>query len=328
MNLISVIVPAYNVEAYLERCVESIIHQTYSELEIILVDDGSTDRTGILCDQIAQKDDRIIVIHKENGGLSDARNAGLTIAGGEYISFIDSDDYIELDMYENMIAEMIDREVSLVAVGFIVTDVEGNDTIDVAEEKKNLTREQALLNLLEDGKLYPSSVNKLFRKEIFDNLRFAKGIINEDTEIIPKIIDVCDRIVILNKAAYHYVLRKGSITQTDYTLKDFQSLVAYKSIVRVCRKKYVQLYPLACYYELSELNEALTKISNSANCNEFRREATVIRGRMLLVWGRCMRWKELWKRYYREMWIYLCVIILGYKNTYKLMKLKQKIVNS
>ena len=109
MKLISVIVPAYNVKSYLKRCTNSIINQTYQDLEIILVDDGSTDGTGILCDQIAQEDSRIVVIHKENGGLSDARNAGLDICAGDFISFIDSDDYIEPDMYECMMEEMKDE---------------------------------------------------------------------------------------------------------------------------------------------------------------------------------------------------------------------------
>ena len=119
METISVIVPSYNVEAYLRRCTETIIHQTYQKLEIILVDDGSTDGTGALCDEIAREDPRIIVIHKENGGLADARNAGLKVATGEFVSFIDADDYLELTMYEQMIPEMKDETVSIVAVGFI-----------------------------------------------------------------------------------------------------------------------------------------------------------------------------------------------------------------
>ena len=103
MKMISVIVPIYNVEQYLEQCLDSIISQTYSQLEIILVDDGSTDSSGQICDKYARKDERIVVIHKTNGGLSDARNAGISVATGEYISFIDSDDYIATDMYNKMI---------------------------------------------------------------------------------------------------------------------------------------------------------------------------------------------------------------------------------
>lgn len=118
--MISVIVPSYNVELYLERCVQSLVSQTYTDLEIILVDDGSTDGTGELCDKLARRDHRIKVIHKENGGLSDARNAGIKIATGEYYSFIDGDDFIEADTYECMISEMADPAVSIVAGDFLL----------------------------------------------------------------------------------------------------------------------------------------------------------------------------------------------------------------
>lgn len=113
-KLISVIVPIYNVEKYLTKCIESIINQTYENLEIILVDDGSPDNCPIICDEYAKRDSRVKVIHKKNGGLSDARNAGLDIATGEYIMFIDSDDFVEIDMMESMMNNMIDNNVDLV----------------------------------------------------------------------------------------------------------------------------------------------------------------------------------------------------------------------
>ena len=113
-SLISVIVPIYNVEKYLDRCVESIINQTYKNLEIILVDDGSPDNCTQMCDDYAKKDSRIRVVHKENGGLSDARNAGMEVATGEYVSFIDSDDYISLDFYETLFQTMIDNDSDIV----------------------------------------------------------------------------------------------------------------------------------------------------------------------------------------------------------------------
>ena len=120
-NLISVIVPVYNVEDYLERCINSIINQTYTNLEIILVNDGSTDSSGIICDQYSQIDSRIRVIHKKNGGLSDARNVGLDVATGEFISFIDSDDWISLTMFSEMVSQFTDT-VDIVSAKFIETD--------------------------------------------------------------------------------------------------------------------------------------------------------------------------------------------------------------
>ena len=263
MKLISVIVPAYNVKPYLERCVNSIINQTYGNLEIILIDDGSTDGTEDLCDILAKQDKRIIVLHKSNGGLSDARNAGLEIATGDFISFIDADDYVELDMYEHMISEMEDEAISLVAVGFIVTDVDGKDNVLAAQEKRKLTKEEALMDIFESGEMFPSSVNKLYRRFIFEKLRYVKGIVNEDTEIIPKVIDICNFIMVLDKASYHYVLRKGSITQSDFSMKEYESLIVYSSGVQICRKNYPELLPYAYYYELKEFYETLVRLTNS-----------------------------------------------------------------
>lgn len=116
--MISIIVPIYNVEKYLPKCIESIINQTYTDLEILLIDDGSTDNSGLICDKYASIDNRIRVIHKKNGGLSDARNVGLDICKGKYISFIDSDDYIELTMYEKMIKIMINQKVDIVSCNY------------------------------------------------------------------------------------------------------------------------------------------------------------------------------------------------------------------
>ena len=119
MPLISVIVPIYNVEKYLDRCVDSIINQTYKNLEIILVDDGSPDNCPQMCDDYAKKDSRIKVVHKENGGLSDARNVGMEVATGEYVSFIDSDDYISLDFYETLLETIVDNDSDIVECGVV-----------------------------------------------------------------------------------------------------------------------------------------------------------------------------------------------------------------
>lgn len=325
METISVIVPSYNVEPYLRRCAETIIHQTYQKLEIILVDDGSTDGTGALCDEIAGEDSRIRVIHKENGGLADARNAGLAIATGEYVSFIDADDYIELTMYEQMIAEMKDETVSIVAVGFIETDTKGNTRILAAEKKLSLTGEEAIMNLFEDGRLFPSSVNKLFRRSLFQELRFVKGINNEDTEIIYRLLAICDHILVLDQAAYHYVLRNGSITQSDFGIKDYESLVAYKSARNVCKKSFPELLPYANYYELSELHLSLGRMADSGNHAALRGKAFRVRIRMAGRLLRCLGSATIRRQYHRELLIYTTAILLGYRIMYRLMMMKQKI---
>lgn len=324
-KLISVIVPAYNVEQYLEKCINSILNQTYRELEVILVDDGSTDGTGRLCDVLAKRDERLIVIHKENGGLSDARNAGLEVATGDFISFIDADDYIELDMYECMIEEMKDETISMAAVGFIVTDASGNDRVLAAQKKRKLTKEEALMDIFENGEMFPSSVNKLYRRVIFKELRYVKGIINEDTEIIPKVIDLCNYILVLDKAAYHYVLRKDSITQSDFTVKDYESISVYNSGVQVCSKKYPELLPYACYYELKEIYETRVRLINSRNASRLRKQSFLLRLKVASGVAKCIKWKCIREKYSREILIYILSVLFGYRFVYQIMMLKQSI---
>ena len=179
MGKISVIVPCYNVSSYLQRCVDSIINQTYSNLEIILVDDGSTDETGELCERLADVDCRIRVLHKDNGGLSDARNAGIDVSTGDYLAFVDGDDYLELDAYETMVAEMQNSEVSLVSAGILGEDIDGNKSSLISETYQYLTREEAYIKLLGNKRtIGQSSCNKLFRSGLFSKLRYKKGIVN------------------------------------------------------------------------------------------------------------------------------------------------------
>ena len=323
MELISVIVPAYNVKPYLERCINSIINQTYRNLEIILVDDGSTDGTGTLCDQIAQEDSRIIVIHKENGGLADARNAGLDICTGDFISFIDSDDYIEPDMYECMMEEMKDETVSIVAVGFSVTESDNETRIMGAQEKIKLTKEEAFMNIFEKDELFPSSVNKLYRRHLFDKLRFLKGMINEDTEIIPKILNICDFIIALDKALYHYVLRKGSITQSEFTLKDYKGIAVYGTAIEVCKTHYPNLLPYASYYELNRIYETYVRLAKSRNRRSLWKQEISLRFQIAKKTVRCLKWQPIRNKYYRELQIYSVAVIIGYPLTYRLMMMKQ-----
>ena len=321
---ISVIVPVYNVKPYLEKCMRTIMEQTYPNLEIIMVDDGSTDGTSALCDQIAKEDSRIVVIHKKNGGLSDTRNAGLDICTGEFISFIDSDDYIEPDMYECMMEEMKDKSVSIVAVGFMVTEPDGKMHVMGAQRREKLTKEEAFMNIFEKNELFPSSVNKLYRRYLFDNLRFRKGIINEDTEIIPKILNICDSIVLLDKALYHYVLRKGSITQSEFTLKDYEGTAVYDTAIRVCKSCYPSLLPYAAYYELSRIYETYVRLANSKKRFNLWKQEISMRFRIGVKTIQCLKWKQIRQKYCRELQIYSVAVVIGYPLTYRLMMMKQK----
>lgn len=324
--MISVIVPSYNVAPYLQRCVDTLIDQTYSDLEIILVDDGSTDDTGKLCDRIAEGDSRIKVIHKENGGLSDARNAGIDIATGAFYSFIDGDDFIEPDTYEVMMKEMNDPLVSMVAGGFIVTDVQGNTRISMSPERQYLTKEEAFMDLL-GGENYitQSSCNKLFRSSLFEKVRYKEGILNEDMEILPRLLDVSNRVVLLNKAIYHYIKKPGSITTADYSMERYRAIEIERDIYLMCRNKYPKLEPYASYYELKSLYEMLRNLTESGNRKDFKAQEFKLRCIILTVLIRCHKWQEIKSLYGNKMKEYGLVTLLGAQNVKRLVHLKQKI---
>lgn len=326
--MISVIVPCYNVAPYLERCVNSLTAQTYSDLEIILVDDGSTDRTGEVCDRLIEYDSRIKVIHKENGGLSDARNAGIDIARGEFYSFIDGDDFIETDAYEVMMKEMDAPQVSIVAGGFIVTDIEGNTHISMSPERQCLTKEDAFLDLL-GGHNYitQSSCNKLFRSNLFENIRYKKGILNEDMEILPRLLDRSNVVVLLDKVVYHYIKKPQSITMAQYSIERYKAIEIERDIYKMCKSKYPQLQPYASYYELKSLYEMWRNLIGCSNHKAFKIQELCLRARILGVAIRCTRWKNILKDYKAEMKIYCLHALMGVDNVSKLVLLKKKMVS-
>ena len=193
--IISVVVPIYNVEPYLSTCIESIVNQTYNNLEIILVDDGSPDNCPQICDQWAGKDKRIVVIHKKNGGLSDARNAGINIAKGQYISFIDSDDYIEPTLYEKMLQAIINTGAEIACCGRYVID---NDkqvlrTCHVMNGINKFDVESALREMLYANCIEEAAWDKLYKIDLFDNIRYPVGEINEDIVTTPLLFDKCSK---------------------------------------------------------------------------------------------------------------------------------------
>lgn len=248
-KLISVIVPVYNVEKYLQDCVESIINQTYKNLEIILVDDGATDTSGKLCDEFAIKDNRIKVIHKTNGGLSDARNAGLDVARGEYISFIDSDDWIAPDMYEKMMAAISEYEVDLCCAGrYDVYDGTKFEGLCPRENGK-ITSSDFLKRMLIAEECDVSVWDKLFKKELFDGIRFPFGEINEDAAVIHLVVDRARFVGIITDRVYNYRHRAGSITTTSFSERNFILIKHAKDILDFVSSNYceIQNYALSNY---------------------------------------------------------------------------------
>lgn len=275
--LISVIVPVYKVEDYLERCVSSLCSQTYSNLEIILVDDGSPDRCGEMCDAMAKNDDRIRVIHKENGGLSSARNAGMRVAKGEYIGFIDSDDWIDERMYETLYTFILKYEAQIAVCGLQCDHTDGNVSwfnpkYPDSTEIEVFTTQDALRELTYAEKITNSACDKLFSREILEGLPMKEGIIFEDTQIMHRWLERADRIVYTPQPYYHYIMTDGSITRSG--IKPSRFAIANVLWERV--EYYQQICPqLASYAIRSYVYKSIDLIIESAQsveCADLRKE--------------------------------------------------------
>ena len=238
MELISVIVPVYKVEDCLDQCVRSIVSQTYPALEIILVDDGSPDGCGELCEQWAKKDSRIQVIHKENGGLSDARNAGLRIATGSLISFIDSDDWIEPDFLHTLLGAM-EREQAQVAECSVELVNENGEILRYRKtaEVPCVDKLEALRRLILEEGIYQTVWNKLYRRQVLDGLFFEKGKCHEDDFWTYRVLDRIERLAVVDRPMYHYLQRGNSIMGMGYSLKRLDGLEA-----RIGRMAYLSKY--------------------------------------------------------------------------------------
>ena len=227
--LISVVVPIYNVEEYLDKCVESIVNQTYENLEIILVDDGSPDNSPKKCDDWAKKDKRIKVIHKENGGLSDARNAAIDIAKGEYITFIDSDDYVENDYVEFLYKNLIDNNADI-SMGKQYVRYP-NKTINTGSENKYVVNAHDCFDkLLYSEDFDVSAWAKLYKLDLFKNVRYPKGRVYEDSATTYKLIDKSNVIVLNSKPVYDYIIREDSISNNSFTEKKMDMITSNKGL--------------------------------------------------------------------------------------------------
>ena len=225
--LISIIIPVYKVEKYLEKCIQSVINQTYENLQIILVDDGSPDNCGKICDEYAKKDHRIEVIHKSNGGLSDARNKGLEIAKGEYIGFVDSDDYIEADMYE-VLYNLLKQYNADVSICNFYTVSQGKISIKNADNGINeYNRIEILKEILLDRNIQSYAWNKLYKKELFDEIKYPIGKKYEDIGTTFYSLEKCNKVVVTGKSEYYYINRQDSIVNnvTESTITDYIELI-------------------------------------------------------------------------------------------------------
>ena len=242
--LISVIVPVYRVEAYLDRCVRSIVDQTYQNLEIILVDDGSPDRCPALCDAWAEKDSRVRVVHKENGGLSDARNAGMAVATGELMGFIDSDDWIEPEMYALLYEHMEQDGADLAACG-VQMEWEDESRMLTASGSCVLTREEAMEALLQESWLKQPVWYKLYRTALIRDIPFAVGRCHEDVFWSYQAVAAAGKVTVFDTPCYHYLQRSGSIMGAEFSPKRLDMIRGQLQRLDFLEKNFQELTLLA-----------------------------------------------------------------------------------
>ncbi len=242
---ISIIIPVFKVEEYLPKCIESIIGQTYTNLEIILVDDGSPDKCGAICDEYAKKDSRIRVIHKENAGVAMARNDGIEIATGDYISFIDSDDWIAENAYEVLYNGLKEHDAEC-SVGGCVTVLEKDGVLEPQERERKgvycLSAQEAMKGVLLGG----SAVwNRLFKKEVFQEIRFPVGRVNDDEVVALHAYAECKKIVFLDEDTYYYRIRSNSITTSKFSLRKVDCYYNSADNLEFIKKVCPELIPCA-----------------------------------------------------------------------------------
>lgn len=270
---ISIIVPVYKVEKYIDKCIKSILNQTFRDFELILVNDGSPDKCGEICNNYLKIDNRIKVINKENGGLSSARNAGLNIARGEYIGFIDSDDYINKNMYEILYNEAIKNEADITICEFQNVYENSDEVRDKLSAFKvfNYNNIEALEQLYKEKSVqFVVSWNKLYKKGIFLDVKYDEGKIHEDEFIIHKLLYKSKKTIFIPVKLYYYLQRENSIMQSKFNKNNLDFIDALEQ--RMIFFKYLKINELkysSQYWYVRYLLDYFYKAKyNIYNCDE------------------------------------------------------------
>lgn len=305
-ELISVIVPVYNVAQYLERCLTSLAGQTYKNIEIILVDDGSTDTSGEICDAWQKKDSRIRVFHKTNGGLSDARNYGMQRASGEYICFIDSDDWIDLRFAEVLLDALTDTESDVAECRYLCTDK--SDIIPDAKHSRYnpevFTGKECFLHFLTNH-FQVSVCNKMYRKEILENQPFQNGVYHEDEFWTYKIFSKARKICRLNYTGYYYFQRSGSIIHSKLSRKRVtDAFVAGKDRIDFIERHYPEYASIG----YAQMMYTCMYLFNEVRCSDILQKQTLqteLESYFRIIFQKYLKGRQ----YQKEMWRF-CVFFL------------------
>lgn len=238
MAKVSIIIPIYNIEKYMKKCLESVLGQTFQDIEVILVDDGSSDRSGKICDIYAQKDTRVKVLHKKNGGQSDARNVGIKHATGENVLFIDGDDYIDPDMVQVLYENLVTHQVDVSACG--IYDAYQDKVVEQCEEREEFfcEQEEAFGYILVGKKIPGTLCNKLIRRELIEDLAFPVGKLYEDAFYTLDLMQKVKTMYVTTKPMYYYVHRANSSTTETYSKASLDFIEAYEATKKVVEEKF------------------------------------------------------------------------------------------
>lgn len=276
---VSVIVPVYNVERYLRECLDSIIAQTYRNMEIILVDDGSKDLSGKICDEYQQKDCRIQVIHKENQGLSLARKSGVDQARGSYVVFVDSDDYVSKSFVETQVDELEQTKADMVVTGFQMVKEGRLETTIAPGSKETISSEEMQERFLRQEQYVNSMWNKLYRMQIIKEVEFPSEILFEDFAVIYKIIEKCRTVRLSTEILYFYRLRENSIMTQEFSLKKLDLLKNCDEMKKYMEQWHPDKYKLIAYCDMYCCFTTLRRMVFSKN--RYKAEENEIRNRIL-----------------------------------------------
>lgn len=305
-DLVSVIVPVYNVEKYLKKCISSIVVQTYVNIEILLVDDGSTDNSGKICDMFAQNDDRIKVYHKENGGLSSARNYGIEQAKGEFITFIDSDDYISERFIEILMSLIKKYSAEIAFLGVELVDEYGHCVLkkDGIAKEGIFNHEQALKEMCLNRKTGVSACAKIYKIALFDDIRYPIGKLYEDIRTTPYLFAKAKIIAYSTQRLYYYVQRNTSIMHRTITDKDYVLFDAFDELLDFIDKNFPAIHSAAVVRIVNDTFWTFMKrlIYNK----DYLRQAKKIRKKYKHYWIESLKYKELGKGKKIQIVIALC----------------------
>ena len=276
---ISIIVPVFRVAAYLDRCIESIVNQSYDNFEIILVDDGSSDDCAIMCDLRVELDSRIKVIHKMNGGLSSARNYGMQIASGDYVSFIDSDDYVSDDFIESLLSIALERNSDIVECGYVNTYESGEcDKYHDDSIVNDYSASEGLSALIDEKTFHQHVWDKIYKWEVVRDIQFEVGKQHEDEFWTYQVFGQADRITKINRTMYFYLQRESSIMGKGYNLRRLDALEGKWNRLKYIEKNFPELAVQAKLDLLGSCIYTMQCVIKYMTGNEKRQAIAIIRG--------------------------------------------------